>query len=133
MRIKVLVAAIAALALPGQLAAAEPEFKYADMVHCAGVHLVAKSIMSMGDGETKNADTIATLNKQAAALMTFASLNSKKSSDAVLEELNAESEKVMAKVAAEDTGAEYFKGEFSKCNDWGKAAVMAIEEITKKS
>jgi len=108
-----------------------PDLKYDDMIHCAGVHMVASTIMGMNGGDTTNKDTIAKLNKQTAALMTFAELESKKDSDAVMAEVAAESEKVTGLTAKGDTGTEYFTTEFKKCNDWGVAAVQAIDEFTK--
>lgn len=132
MNVRTLIALAGGIALwTPVVAMAEDDFSYDVMIHCAAVHMTASSILGMNDSAAANKDSIATIQKQAAALMTFASLESKKDTDTVMGEVKVETDKFQTRVAQDDVGSDYFKTEFSRCNDWGKAAVVAIAKVTE--
>ena len=126
-RIATVVAALAAFGLPG-LASADDGLKYEDLVHCAATNIVIASVLSLNDGATKNKDDIEVSTNQAAALMTIATIGSKKDSKVVQGDVSKETDVLMDLVADKDKSSAWIEKDVPTCRDLGKAAIAVLDE-----
>lgn len=127
MKHKLTTAAIALAAFAAPTASlADDDLKYSDLVHCAATSLVVAQVLDSSDG--KNQVTIDKMNNQAAALMTFASLLSKKDTDAVFADTNQEKSAVIAILGDDSKSSDFIKTEVPKCKTLGEVALEVIEK-----
>lgn len=120
--------ALAALTIPAATRA-DDGITYEDLVHCAATSLVVAQVLDTKDGQNK--ETVDTMNSQAAALMTFASLLSKKDTDTVFADTQHVEKSIVTILSDDTTSSTFIKEEIPRCKTLGQAAVEVINE--KKS
>lgn len=121
-RIATIVAAFAALGLPGA-ASADDALTYQDIVHCAATNVVVASILSADGGDKRNKADIALARKQATALMTIAQQGSKKKIDVIYADVTSESDGITASLGDKAKEDAFYATDVPKCSHLGDAAI----------